>query len=120
MSKLNQTEYQIFSNQREKVPHNVNIYLEMFIFSFHFHFQNMLYFLCNPFFTCPITSNIFLLSKMIICFFIVADKTSFHCFSSQAVQILPLLLPPAFHIIGVLFHACPTLLSIAFEVMLID
>lgn len=34
----------------------------------------------------------FLLSKMIICFFIVVDKTSFHCFSSQAVQILPTVL----------------------------
>lgn len=34
----------------------------------------------------------FRLSKMIICFFIVVDKTSFHCFSSQAVQILPTVL----------------------------
>lgn len=30
--------------------------------------------------------------KNIICFFIVVDKTSFHCFSSQAVQILPTVL----------------------------
>lgn len=45
MPKLNQAEYQIFSNQMEKVPHNVNIYLGMFIFSFQFHFQNTLYFL---------------------------------------------------------------------------
>lgn len=59
MPKLNQAEYQIFSNQMEKVPHNVNIYLGMFIFSFQFHFQNMLYFLWNPFFICPITSNLF-------------------------------------------------------------
>jgi len=29
---------------------------------------------------------------MITCFFIVVDKTSFHCFSSQAVQILPTVL----------------------------
>ena len=92
MSKLNLAECQIFNNQRKSVSHNVNIYLEMFVFSFQFHFQNMLYFLCNPFFIHPITSNFFLLSKMIICFFIVVDKISFHCFSSQAVQILPTVL----------------------------
>lgn len=121
-TKPNHIKYHIFGNQKERFPSNINTYLGVFIFSFSAIIFKVCYISCVTHFSS---------AQLLVIFFFLLSKWSFvsllwclrHPFIVSAHKLCrsyPLFLPPALHIIGVLFHACPTLLSIAFEVMLID
>lgn len=120
-TKPNHIKYHIFCNQKEGFPSNINIYLGVFIFSFSAIIFKVCYIFCvTHFSSAQLLAIFFLLSKWSFVSLLWWMRPPFIVPAHKLCRSYPLFLPLALHIIGVLFHACPTLLSIAFEVMLID